>query len=334
VAPRRDDPSVLSTAPARPNRSATHVGDQPCVSFLQWALPRLGMRWKGFRKVRRQVCRRIRKRMGDLGLPGFEAYRRYLEAHPEEWDRLRPLCRITISRFRRDRGVWRSLVDVVLPELIRTLPPQAPLRAWSAGCASGEEPYTLSILWRLELEPRFPEHALEVVATDVDPQVLQRSRKACYSSPSLKELEPYHVEVAFTASGAEEGGGSAEPVLRLRDEYREKVTFLRQDLLREMPEGPFHLVLCRNLAFTYFDAELQGRILEDLLARLAPGGALVIGSHETLPPREPPWPLVAWNGSGSIYRHEPHRTDGALPGSLGPNGGQESQDNPSRPERQ
>jgi hypothetical protein len=90
-----------------------------CVAFLQWALPQLGMRWPGFRKARRQVCRRIGRRLCELGLPDVAAYRACLEQNPAEWQVLDSACRITISRFYRDRNVFESLQNAVLPVLAR-----------------------------------------------------------------------------------------------------------------------------------------------------------------------------------------------------------------------
>ena len=77
--------------------------DQDCVRFLQWVLPRLRMRWPGFRKVRRQVCRRLQHRMNELELPGADAYRDYLLGHADEWPVVEHACRVTVSRFNRDR---------------------------------------------------------------------------------------------------------------------------------------------------------------------------------------------------------------------------------------
>jgi len=91
--------------------------DRYCVTFLQWALPQLRMRWRGFRRVRRQVCRRLAKRLADLGLPDLAAYRAFLLVHPEEWKRVDAACRITISRLYRDRSVFDVLAQEVLPEL-------------------------------------------------------------------------------------------------------------------------------------------------------------------------------------------------------------------------
>ena len=91
--------------------------DEQCVRFLPWALPQLRMRWDGFRKVRRQVRKRLARRLRELGLADTEAYRDYLRRHAEEWHYLDTLCRITISRFYRDKGVYAALSEQVLPTL-------------------------------------------------------------------------------------------------------------------------------------------------------------------------------------------------------------------------
>jgi chemotaxis protein methyltransferase CheR len=136
------------------------MSDAECVAFLQWALPRLNLRWQGFRKVRRQVCRRISRRLAELGLADAAAYRAYLEAQPQEWAVLGGLCRVTISRFWRDQAVFEVLCDTVLPAL------GAPVSAWSAGCASGEEPYSLV------LAADQAGIAIRILGTDVDPPCL------------------------------------------------------------------------------------------------------------------------------------------------------------------
>ena len=120
------------------------MNDAECVEFLRWALPRLRMRWAGFRKVRRQVCRRVERPVRELGLADIGVYRTVLESTPGEWRRLDVLCHVTISRFYRDRGVFQFLERNVLPELAeRAVARGAAVEAWSVGCASGEEPYSL-----------------------------------------------------------------------------------------------------------------------------------------------------------------------------------------------
>ena len=112
--------------------------DSRCVEFLQWALPRLRMRWPGFRRVRRQVCKRIDGRLRELGLDNTAAYQEYLENNPAEWHVLDDFCRISISRFYRDRSVFDCLRDDVLPNLAARAAAlgERQLRCWSAGCAS------------------------------------------------------------------------------------------------------------------------------------------------------------------------------------------------------
>ncbi|UCG87869.1 MAG: chemotaxis protein CheR, partial [Gemmatimonadota bacterium] len=120
--------------------------DNDCVAFLQWALPRMQLQWPGFRKVRRQVCKRISRRMQELGIASTAAYRSFLRSNPAEWRTLADLCRVTISRFYRDKAVFHTLASSVLPELMEQAESRGDevLTAWSAGCGSGEEPYTVA----------------------------------------------------------------------------------------------------------------------------------------------------------------------------------------------
>jgi chemotaxis protein methyltransferase CheR len=264
-----------------------------CVEFLLWALPRLGLAWPGFRRVHRQVCRRIGVRLRTLRLPGPAAYRTYLDSHPEEWAILDSACRISVSRLARDRSVFELLARIVLPTLAEQALARgaAELRCWSAGCASGEEPYSLSILWRLELAPRFPGLRLSVVATDVDADLVGRARIARYRKSSLREVPPGWIEAAFDRTGQS---------FALRPEYREGVELRCEDIRDRVPEGPFDLILCRNVAFTYFEARLQRRTLERLLGVLRPGGALLIGLKERLP--EGATGVAGWVPHLGIYR--------------------------------
>ena len=132
--------------------------DRECVEFLQWALPQLGLRWPGFRKVRRQVHKRIVRRLNELGLTQISEYREYLRTNSDEWSVLDGFTRISISRFYRDRDVFDHLRDVLLPGAVGAAKDRGEeqIRIWSAGCASGEEPYTLAMIWTRCVQPRFP----------------------------------------------------------------------------------------------------------------------------------------------------------------------------------
>ena len=267
--------------------------DRDCIAFLRWALPRLGMRWAGFRKVRRQVCRRIDRRLLELNLGEIEAYQSYLETHAEEFKSLDDLCRITISRFYRDKGVFHAIEQSVLPELIRACSGTgaSELRIWSAGCGSGEEPYTLAMIWRFCFASRYPKLRIRIQGTDADPLLLNRARRACYPPSSLKELpNPWRQKAFYTTDN----------LFCLRDEYKKDVIFLWQDIRNTTPQGLFHIILCRNLAFTYFTYETQNKILDRLSHKLHNEGALVIGIHENLPGDHPQ--LIEWTGKIRIFR--------------------------------
>ena len=303
-APRKDRGTCSGTG-------SPSVTDPDCVAFLQWALPRMRLRWPGFRKVRGQVRKRLSRRLRELRLDGLDDYRTFLEAHPDEWGALDALCRITMSRFYRDRAVFDALRDPVLPELGRAALARgdAAIRAWSAGCASGEEPYTLSLAWALDAVRRAPDVELDIVATEVDARLLERARIGCYPRGSLKELPPEWVDAAFDHAGH---------TLCIGPAFRHRVELVRQDLREKMPAGPFDLVLCRNLVFTYFEPSLQDAVLGRILQRLSPGGLLVLGAHETLPPRDRP--LLRPYGELPILqvgsrRGSPPRSD---PGRRGP----------------
>jgi chemotaxis protein methyltransferase CheR len=267
--------------------------ESSCVAFLQWALPRLDLAWTGFRRVHRQVCKRIGRRLQALRLADPLAYRGYLDAHPEEWAVLDSFCRISVSRLVRDRLVFEELGRVVVPALAAAALRRGVrrVRCWSAGCASGEEPYSLSVLWKLELASRFPTVSFAVLATDVDEQLLERARAAQYGRSSLREVPAAWAEAAFERRGS---------LFTVRPAFRAGVEFLAQDIRREMPPGPFDLILCRNVVFTYFDTPSQRRTLERMLALLRPGGALVIGLREHLP--EGAAGLEPWVGELGIYR--------------------------------
>lgn len=250
--------------------------DAELVAFLQWALPRLQLRWAGYRKVRGQVERRIRRRITELELAGIAAYRARLEEDPAEWEVLRGFCAITISRFYRNRAVWDALQAGVLPTAAReAMTARAEeLRCWSIGCASGEEPYTLAIMWKLALARRYPELRLRILGTDVDERVLARARIAEYAAGTLRELPATWLDRAFARR---------DDVFRLRERFRADVDLRREDVRVTLPRDDFRLILCRNLVCTYFDESLGRQTMERILTRLSAGGFLVLGSHERPP---------------------------------------------------
>jgi chemotaxis protein methyltransferase CheR len=164
----------------------------------------------------------------------------------------------------------------VLPEL------GPAVSAWSAGCASGEEPYSL-VLAAAEAGVK-----IHVVATDVDPVLLGRARGACYQESSLRDL-PADLRARAFDDGC------------LRPEYREPVDFVRHDVRDGAPGDPFDLVLCRNLVFTYYADELQREIGRHLARSLRAGGALVVGAHEAVP--DTLEEIAPWPDARGVYRY-------------------------------
>ncbi len=268
------------------------MSNAECTAFLKWALPHLGLRWDGFARVRRQVCKRLGARIAVLRLSGFAAYQERLASDAEEWRILDECCHITISRFYRDRAVFETLRTLVLPAIAaRAIQEKREARCWSAGCASGEEPYTIRMLWDFQIAAAFPGANLTITATDADEEMLARARDGCYRASSFRELPP-----ELIASGFDGMGGR----FCVKSRYREGVGFLRQDLRSAALGDMFDLILCRNVAFTYFARPLQERILDLLLARLLPGGFLVIGKKERLPQARPG--LAPLDGAPQVFR--------------------------------
>jgi chemotaxis methyl-accepting protein methylase len=156
-----------------------------------------------FRKVRRQVCKRLKRRIRELGLDDLADYRRRLDADPAEWHAFDECCHITISRFFRDRGVFEVLRKRILPDIAaRVVQEKRIARIWSAGCASGEEPYTLKIIWDCEIAPSVPGASVSIVATDIDETVPTRAGRGCFEPTSLRELPPHIVRTAFDSVGS------------------------------------------------------------------------------------------------------------------------------------
>jgi chemotaxis protein methyltransferase CheR len=234
--------------------------------------------------------------MHELELDGFVGYREHLESHADEWSVLDGLCRITISRFWRDRAVFQALIEDVVPTLAESVLDRGDeaIRCWSCGCASGEEPYSIRIGWVATLAEQYPSIALEILATDSDHAMLERARRATYPTGSLKDLPGRLQSSAFEVDGDSR---------RLRDTFTRGVTWRCQDVREQTPKNVFDLVLCRNLVFTYYDDSLQLEIARRIATAVRPGGALVVGSHERLPPGQTDF--EPWSPHGGIHRRRP-----------------------------
>jgi chemotaxis protein methyltransferase CheR len=238
------------------------------------------------------VCKRIDRHIRALELSDLAAYEAYLVEHEPEWAILEALCSIPISRFYRDRAVFDTLGDAILPDLAERARARAPaeVRCWSAGCGSGEEPYTVSLVWDHRVRPQYPHVRLAIVATDVDEHLLERARTACYGKSSLRELPATWIDRAFDRRN---------DLYCLHDRWKACAAFDHQDIRREQPPGQFDLILCRNVAFTYFSDTVQRIVLDRIIERLRTDGVLVIGRHESLPTSAPALEVAGMLG---VYR--------------------------------
>lgn len=220
------------------------------------------------------IRRRIAVRMRACGVHTYDDYRALLERSPNEYDRLRDALTINVTRFYRNAETWNLLRRDVLPRMLDSR--RAEIRVWSAGCASGEEPYTLAVLAADHLDRAGRGDGLArltIDATDIDQASLDRARAASYRSEGLTELPDDLAGPYFETVGTER---------RVIDRVRRRVRVHQLDLSREAPlRIDYDLILCRNVVI-YFDRYMQERLFQIFVDSLVPGGYLVLGKVETL----------------------------------------------------
>jgi len=222
----------------------------------------------------RCLRRRIAVRLRACGVHTYAEYLDVIDRRPGEFEKLLDALTINVTKFFRNPETWEWLGAAILPELLSVR--EGRLRAWSAGCASGEEPYTLAMLSAMVL--RSIERGgwldrVQVDATDIDDRSLERTRMARYPVRAFSEA-PSGVMEEFC--GPVQAGQ-----VEVRPEIRRLVEVRRFDLIRERPERSYDLIVCRNVII-YFDRTAQEQLLESFAEALAPGGILVLGKVETL----------------------------------------------------
>ncbi len=255
------------------------------------------------------LARRVEDRIAAAGAVGYGDYLRLVEASPAELDLLVEALTVKVSGFFRDPFVFGYLEEAVLPALLAAGEETGNegLRVWSAGCAGGEEPYSVAILLR-ELARRWHAPAgAAIFATDVDEKALERGREALYSRESLENVRLGLLESSFTREGER---------YRVNPQIAATVRFSHHDLAgpgsaapAESVFGSFDLVLCRNVLI-YFDADLQQRVVERLCRSIAPGGFLLLGPAESLPG---PWAGRLRRAGGCVGLYQKPSRSGRAP---------------------
>jgi chemotaxis protein methyltransferase CheR len=237
-------------------------------------LQHLGLSWSGYRKVRKGVKKRITRYMLEINCRGIAEYLEVLDNDKLVREKCERLLTVSISRFFRDKRLWEVLEKDILPGLIQKYTEK--LSVWSVGCASGEEVYSLKILWDV-LTPtnrHLPE--LSITATDVNPDYLERAKAGIYPASSLKELPEEYRSKYF-----EELRGDRE--YRLKDPLKKNITWQVKSLFDDPPETSFQIIFLRNNLLTYHMKESTIPALLNIIKCLSVDGYLIIGSHEKLP---------------------------------------------------
>lgn len=220
------------------------------------------------------VYRRIERRMGIHQLSRIAAYLRYLQENPHEVQLLFKELLIGVTNFFRDPASWEQLRGEIIPALLANRPSGGVLRAWSTGCSTGEEAYSLAIVFREALEQvKLTENfKLQIFATDLDQDAIDKARLGVYPASIAADVSPERLQRFFFK---EENG------YRICKEIRGMVTFATQNIIMDPPFTRLDILICRNLLI-YLTAELQKKLLPLFHYSLTPGGVLFLGSAESV----------------------------------------------------
>ncbi len=220
--------------------------------------------------------RRIAVRMRANKVSSYREYMNILDKNPDEYDKLLDSLTINVTEFFRNPETFDFLYENILPELIaeKRFEAMTSIRIWSAGCAAGEEPYSLAILLKELLSAKKREsYNIKIWGTDIDDASIERARNGVYQAYGTDNLSPNLLSKYFSP------GRRGEYILK--DEIKKMVDFRKSDLISEMGPTNLDMILCRNVVI-YFSRELQERLFLDFLSCLRAGGYLVLGKVETL----------------------------------------------------
>jgi two-component system CheB/CheR fusion protein len=218
------------------------------------------------------LTRRFQKRMDALDIQTYEAYSSYLLREPAEFDLLFNTVLINVTQFFRDGVPWQYMSEEIIPQIIGAKRHEEPVRIWSAGCATGEEAYTLAMVFAESIGIDEFLRRVKIYATDVDEDALMGARSASYSARDIEPVPGVLQERYFDRRGA---------TYQFKKKLRRSLIFGRNDLTADAPISKVDLLVCRN-TLMYFDSKTQARILNRFHFALNEGGFLVLGKAETL----------------------------------------------------
>jgi two-component system CheB/CheR fusion protein len=238
--------------------------------LLEFIKEARGFDFTGYK--RSTIERRIAKRMGDVGVEGYDDYLDYLQLHGEEFAELFNTILINVTGFFRDPQMWGHLAEDVLPQLIEARAPESPIRIWSAGCASGEEPYTIAMVVARVIGDEAFRERVKIYATDIDEEALDTARHAAYLPRQIEDVPADALERFFERT---------EQRYVFRKDLRRCVIFGRNDLVQDAPISHIDLLVCRN-TLMYFTVDTQAQILRRFHFALRDDGVLLLGKSEML----------------------------------------------------
>jgi two-component system, chemotaxis family, CheB/CheR fusion protein len=248
-------------------------GDEPdrgLEDLLIFIRDARGFDFTGYK--RSSLARRIRKRMQEAGAPDYVDYRDRLESSAEEFGHLFNTILINVTGFFRDTETWTFLQREIMPELLADAQDGREIRIWSAGCASGEEAYSLAIAFAEALGAEETAKRVKIYGTDVDDEALRDARAGLYPAKNLEALPGEMRDRYFEQNGSQ---------FAFRPDLRRRVIFGRHDLTRDAPISRLDLLVCRN-TLMYFNVETQSQVIDRFHFALREGGYLFLGKAEML----------------------------------------------------
>ena len=218
------------------------------------------------------ICRRIERRMDVHQIDKISNYVRYLQENNQEVNTLFKELLIGVTNFFRDKDAFEVLKNTALSQILEGRPKDNVIRAWVAGCSSGEEAYSIAIILR-ECTERLKQHVgTQIFATDIDDNAIEASRAGVYPASISADVSVARLKRFFAAQ---------DNVYRVRKDIREMLVFAPQDIIKDPPFTKLDLICCRNLLI-YLDSTLQKKLLPLFHYSLKPGGILFLGSSETI----------------------------------------------------
>jgi two-component system CheB/CheR fusion protein len=244
--------------------------DQDLEVLLDYLRRSRGFDFTGYKRT--SLSRRIDKRMQDVGVDNYLGYLDHLEVDPDEFTQLFNTILLNVTSFFRDPPAWDYLAAEILPQILADKAQDEPVRIWSAGCASGEEAYTLAMVTAEAMGADAVRDRVKIYATDLDEEALSQARQARYTAKRVEGVPPELLERYFEHNG---------DTYTFSKELRQSVIFGPHNLIKDAPIPRIDLLVCRN-TLMYLNSETQSQVLARFSYALREGGYLMLGKAEML----------------------------------------------------